>query len=464
MKLRPRTKVPTNNGGAAAAPVPVVPPNTTHLQSRPISLSDTSSSVEDDSDLEEIMEPFSPAKDMTRPKTTVRAAPLTENNLEILQEEITSSEEVQSQDKSSPPPPTPSTRLVQARDFLLAENLDTCPELPTRIQQIADYLQEIPRETRKTHSGVYHEVKNLLRSHRFSLDEREKSHRVRKISPLPSKPPTPLLPTAGEDDKHNGGDERADPFEWTNKLDDLIDAVRLDPDNLNQDYMMSQVRELARPLNGGRLPDADQAGRLINEQVVREHAGTEEKEKEKKKDVEGEKTWASFPPERDLPWEKKKKKERHDNKFSTMDREVGRDTTKAKKGGDEEGAKKPKKLALGLGSYMPREVRDFDWERDRASLLRRDEGNRRDAGSEDGDGEEAQILLAETPFLQWVMGGQVRRDLEGGTFVISCSNVQCPLFWGRVAGCWIFFFFFFFFWFFFMCLGGGGFCVGGGLW
>ena len=421
MKLRPRTKVPTNNGSAAGAPVPVVLPDTTHLQSRPISLSDTSSSVEDDSDLEEMMELVSPTKDRSSPKTTVRAAPLTENNLEILQEEITSSEHVQSEGKSSPPtPPTPSTRLVQARDFLLAENRETCPEFPTRIQQIADYLQEIPRETREAHSGVYREVRNLLRSHRFSIVERKKSHRVRRTSPVPSEPPMPLPPAADDDEHDDGDDERADPFEWTNKLDDLIDTARLDPRNLNREYMIARVRELARPLNGGRLPDAGHAGRLINEQVVREHAGKGEKAKTKeKKDGEGERSWAVFPPERDLPWERKKKKERHHYKSSRMDRWRGKDTSKTKKGGDEDGAAKPKKLQLGLGSYMPREVRDFDWERDRGALLRGgDEGKNEDAGSEDGDGEEAQILLAETPFLQFLMAGQIRRDLEEGTFGI----------------------------------------------
>ena len=413
MKLRPRTKVATNNRSVAAAPVPVVPPDTTRLHTPPISLSDTSSSsVEDDSDMEDRMESVSPpTKDSPGPKTTVRAAPLTVNNLQLLQEEITSSEGVRSEgDKSSPP--TPSTRLVQARDFLLAENLETCPELTTRIQQIADYLRDIPRETREKHSSVYSEVRNLMRSHRAQIAEREESHRHR----VPSEPPLPLLPTAGEDDDKDG-DERTDPFEWTNKLDDLIDNVRSDPDKLTREYMIARVRELARPLNGGFLPDGELAGRLINEQVFREHARTEEK-KEKR-------SWAVFPPERELPWEKKtgRKERRGDD---GLDRGGGE---KRRKEGAEK--KEQKRVELGRGSYMPREVRDFDWQRDGGLLLWRDDGknedvNRRDAGSEDGEG--AQILLAETPFLQFVMGGQVRRDLlEKGMLVIHSSCFECAV-------------------------------------
>ena len=84
-------------------------------------------------------------------------------------------------------------------------------------------------------------------------------------------------------------------------------------------------------------------------------------------------------------------------------------------------------VQLGRGCWMPKEVLDWDWRRDWAQ-----KGN---AAGENGDGdgdardqrgmeshetekgkekeeEGAQLLVAETPFLQSVMGEQVRADLE----------------------------------------------------
>ncbi len=58
---------------------------------------------------------------------------------------------------------------------------------------------------------------------------------------------------------------------------------------------------------------------------------------------------------------------------------------------------KSAELGLGQGSLMPREVLEFDWGRDREGI---------------GEGrEEAQLMVAETMFLQGVMGEQVRRDM-----------------------------------------------------
>ncbi len=60
---------------------------------------------------------------------------------------------------------------------------------------------------------------------------------------------------------------------------------------------------------------------------------------------------------------------------------------------------KSTELGLGQGSLMPREVLEFDWGRDRE-------------GVGEGEGrEEAQLQVAETMFLQGLMGEQVRRDM-----------------------------------------------------
>ena len=433
MKLRPRTKVSKNGGITTVTTAPVLPPDDPRLHTPPVSelsnagsttagkrhLPDLSSSLKDDSGNEETLESSSPTKDRRRPRITIPPAPLTKNNLDKFQVQIISCEEDASEDEASTPAPTPSTRLVQARNFLLAENHDTCPELSTRLERIADYLRKIPQETKEAHSGIYEEIKDLLRSHRVQIIAREGSG-IQSLTPAKAKRISERLMSLYVEGDGGGGDDddddveeegQKDPFEWTNKFDHLIDTVRLDPNHRKPSWVLSQVRNLARPLNGGRLPSADLAGRLINEQIIKEkseknqHLRTKNK---KKKTVDIEKSCAF---ENDLPSEKKRDQVPLDRRTSGP---IYPTTNKAE---DETGVKR---WELGMGNLMPREVRDFDWERDHDMWAGKSVKAHGDDGKEnEEDGEEAQILLAETPFLQMLMGEQVQSDLASGEYGIA---------------------------------------------
>ena len=412
MKLRPRTKKPTGDSSTMTATVPTLPPDMARLQTPPISelsnagsptarkeyLSDlSSSSVDDISDVEEATDSMYPTEDRSRPKTVVPAAPLTRNNLERFQDEITSAAESASEneDEVSPSTPPQSTLLVQARRFLLTESQDTYAGFKSRLELIDDYLHKMPQETRESHSSTYHEVKDLLRSHKINTIAAEDAS-------------GPLMSLAAEDDEdqaNKGTDEPADPYEWTNKLDDLIDTVRQDPSTRTRSYTIAQIRELARPLNGGRLPSVGQAHRLINEQVMRENAPNlpPKRKRENKIDFQSIRTSES-----DLLKEKKR------NEVS-LDRRSG-GQTHTKHGEDEGGAKT---VQLGQGSLMPREVRDFNWERDCKKLDGNGKGPKRQRIEEEGDdkSEDAQLLLAETPFLQMLMDEQIKSDLTSRTYL-----------------------------------------------
>lgn len=101
-------------------------------------------------------------------------------------------------------------------------------------------------------------------------------------------------------------------------------------------------------------------------------------------------------------------------------------------------------MQLGRGCMMPVELREWDWDRDRRVVMRHHHDDDDDDGDDDeevyeeeeeevgegegegegeekvevGEGEGAQLLLAETPFLQWLMGEQIRGDLEDGELVL----------------------------------------------
>ena len=420
MKLRPRNKMPPNDSSAVAATVPVLPPDFTRMQTPPVSelsnagsttvrkerLSDLSSSVVDVSDMEETMESMSPTKNRPRPKITVPAAPLTKNNLERFQEEITSAVDVASEDESSSPTPSSHTRLVQARNFLLAENRDTCPGFTTRLEQIDDYLRKIPEEVRGLHSSIYHEVKDLLRSHVIHIIAGEEVP-TRRRPPVTAKQ-APLPAEEEEEEEESNDDEssqeHADPSEWTNKIDDLVDSIRRNPSARNPSFATSHVRELARPLNADRSPSTAEAKRPLNESVSKEKNNSEDKPSTM--NIDDEYLWTiphDFPP---------------DHEESGDEEEIEYEEAE-----EEEGERR---MRLGQGRMMPKEVRDFDWGRDWEMLDDGDEDEER-VGTGNGEEEEeerAELLLAETPFLQMLMAEQIRSDLENGTFLsLFCSAV-----------------------------------------
>lgn len=414
MKLRPRNKLPVNASSTVPATVPVLPPDTTRPQTPPISelsnagstmvreerLSDSSSSVVDDSDMEERMESMPPPTNGRNLKITVppAAAPLTKNNLKKLSEGISSAVEIGSEGFFSSPMPSPHTRLVQARNFLRAENRNTCLGFAIMLEQIADFLHEIPEDVRGVHDSIYREVKDLLRTHRGYV-------RAGEQVPSPPRPKRPVTsknwasrPPKYDGDKDNDKDKDPNdhaegPLEWTNKINTLIDIIRRDPSAHRPSVVLSHLRDLARPLNKGRLPSADEARRLITERI----------------DKEGGRGGNNKAPDKEM------KEEDDDDHDDGAGHHGGSDG----KIGSLSGVKR---MQLGRGSMMPKEVREWDWERDRRVVLNdyddQDDEDEVNEDEEEGEGPEAQLLLAETPFLQMLMAGQIRGDLQSGEFVV----------------------------------------------
>lgn len=438
MKLRPRNKMSTNASSAAAATFPVLPPDIARLQTPPISelsnagstiarkdrLSDLSSSVVDCWDTEATMDMTSPfTKNRDRPQITVPAAPLTKNNLEKIQEEITSAVEVPSEAERSPPMPTSNIRLVQAWNFLSAENQTTCPGFATKLEHIADYLRTMPQVTRDLHLSFYNAVDDLLRRHRTHITAVEKPSTHQHPQATAEQVPRPLASLQGSDSNNNSNSDsdqdstdQADHLKWTHKLDALTNRLRQAPSSSGAhkpSLAVAHLRDMARPLNGGRLPSASEAYRLVNEQMVMENSEDGPVAKKKKKensndDIDRERFWAL---ERALLMGEGEEEEEN---TSSQDRWFGHPK------GAEKGTER---IELGQGRLMPEEVRDFEWERDGAALgedsaTGTDEdgyGNEKGNGNGDDNGD-AQLLIAETMFLQTLMGEQIQSDLANSTF------------------------------------------------
>lgn len=65
---------------------------------------------------------------------------------------------------------------------------------------------------------------------------------------------------------------------------------------------------------------------------------------------------------------------------------------------------------------MPREIKDVDWARDRAKLVKTL------VGYDDVRKGEAQLLLAETPLLQKLMSEQIESDLASSRFICALTT------------------------------------------
>ncbi len=392
MKLRSKIEMLTGNSSTVTATVPVLPPDISRLQTPPISelsnagsiiarkgrLSDHSTSIVDKPDLVETIDPVSPTENRRRPTITVPAAPLTKTNLAKHQEEITSAVEIASEDEPSPPPPTPNTRLAQMRNYLLTEDIDTDPEFRSRCLLIAEYLKNHQRGRGRK------EVLHLLEQHN--------PHTAGSEQPTPRRSAMAVQDSSGNvtwipAEDHLDPAEQADPFYWNHKLDDLTDRVRRHPSGGKETFAISELQELARPLNGGHPPSPREAYHLINEQMIKENH-----ENESPEGINHNQLWAF---EKNLPRASKEKK------FS-LDRWSGHPP----------GAGREPVFKLGEGSLMPQEMMDVDWDRDRSRL---EESLER---FEDGDGaQEAQLLLAETPLLQALMSDQIESDLAASTYM-----------------------------------------------
>ena len=390
MKLRSRTIISTDDSRTVIANAPIVLPSITRLQTPPISelsnagctiarkdrLLEVLPSITDTSDEEELVNSATPRKNQPRSTVTDPAAPLTKKNLVKYQEEITSAV-----------PATLNARLIQSRNFLLAENTESYPGFATRVEQIENYTRKIPVEQAKLYPGIYNEVKSLLRSYRTSIiTGDEPPIQPRLLSPTTRKdatrPVNSLLADDGQD-----SEERADPFEWTNKLDDLTHRVTQCPSGEKEAYAMIELRKLARPLNDGLLPSAKEAYRLIDEQLTKEIHEDESSEK-----INYDQLW---PFEQDISPVSKPSLGSLDSldRWSAHPPERSRVST----------------LRLGEGSLMPQEMKDIDWDRDRSQL------EERSIRYEDVDKGEAQLLLAETPLLQALMSEQIESDLAPST-------------------------------------------------
>ncbi|CAD6591393.1 MAG: hypothetical protein ASARMPRED_005370 [Alectoria sarmentosa] len=392
------------------ATIPALPPTITRLQTPPISelsnagstiarkdqLSELSSSVMDISDAEETAYSASPTNNRSRPTVTVPAAPLTKSNLVKHQEEITSAVEVASAEESLHLPATLNTRLAQARNFLLTENANSYHGFAARLEEIEDYLQNIPREQVKLLPGIYNEVKRLLRGHRIHIvaggePPNQRRAPITAAAAAAAKGASrPLMSLPADDDDD---DDQPDPFEWTNKLDNLTLRVKQSPSGNKAAFAATHLRELARPLNAGLLPSAEEAHRLINEQMIKEN------HENKPDNVINHTQLRSFEP--NLP------PASTNAKFS-LDRWSGHPTD----------GERVAELRLGEGTLMPQEMRDFDWERDRDKLV----DGRGEFAPVDEEEAEAQLFFAETPLLQAVLSEQIESDLAHSEYSVALVN------------------------------------------
>lgn len=408
MKLRSRTKISTDNSSNVTANALVVLPNITRLQTPPISelsnagstiarkdrLLEVSSSITDTSDEEEPVDSATPTKNRPRPTVTVPAAPLTKKNLVKHQEEITSAVENASEDEGPLLPATLNARLIQARNFLLAENTDSYPGFATRVEQIENYMRKIPLEQAKLYPSIYNEVQRLLRIHRICIITGGEPPIQPRLPPQKtlehaSGPVASLLAEDGHD-----SEEQADPFEWTNKLDDLTHRVKQSPSGGKEAYAAIELRKLAQPLNDGLLPSAEEAYRLIDEQLTKES-----REINPSNGINYDQDWAF---EQDFSPVSKEKKFSLDS-LDSLDRWSAHPPERSR----------VSMLRLGEGNLMPQEMKDIDWDRDRSKL------EESSIGYEDVDRGEAQLLLAETPFLQALMSEQIESDLAPSTYYCS---------------------------------------------
>ena len=321
----------------------------------------------DQSDTEETIDSVTPTKSGRKP---IKAAPLTTTNLAMHQEELISA--VENEDGQLSPPLTSNTRLSQARNYLLTEDIKSDPEFKNRCLQIAEYLH--------THRQVKgrEEVLQLLKQHNPQAAA-SKEPTPRQSQPTAKDSSKSKIPLPAVDDQDP--QEKKDPFEWTNKLGDLTERVRQTPSGGKEAFAIANLQEMARPLNGGRLPSPVQAYHLIDEQMTKEF-----REDETSKDAESEELWDSNDPA---------------SESLTSDDQPPKE------------AKAPA-LKLGEGKFMPQEMIEVDWDRDRSKL------EESLVSYEDVDKGEAQLLFAETPLLQALMSEQIESDLAASTLSVHC--------------------------------------------
>ena len=261
----------------------------------------------------------------------------------------------------------------------MTEDTHSYPGFATRMKQIKQFLREMPQEKRNVHHGIYHEVKGLLRSHKSHLGVATEPSLQRRPPKTAKTLPRPIMSLPAETEEP---EDRADP--WSKKLDDLTRRVRQSPNGGHEAYAASQLRELARPLNRGRLPSADEAYRLIYAEI-----GKENRENEPSDEIDYDQL---------LPFEQNQSPSSEEQKFS---QELWSHYPP-------QGSREPA-FRLGEGSLMPQEMKDIDWDRDRSKL---DESL---VGHEDVDDGDAQLMCAETPFLQKMMSDQISSDLATST-------------------------------------------------
>lgn len=282
------------------------------------------------------------------------------------QEELTSA--VENEDGRLSPPLTSDTQLSQVRNYLLTEDINSDPKFKIRYLHIAEYLHNHRQMKGRE------EVLQLLEQHSPYAAASKEATSPQSPSTVKdsSKSNAPLL---AEDDQDP--QEKIDPFKWTNKLGDLTERVRQTPSGGKEAFAVANLQEMARPLNGGRLPSPVHAYQLIDEQMTNEF-----RKDERSNDADSEDLWA--------------RDENDPSSASSVDQP------------QEEEAKAPA-FKLGQGKFMPQEMMDVDWDRDRSKL------EESLVGCEDVDGGEAQLLFAETPLLQALMSEQIESDLAAST-------------------------------------------------
>lgn len=307
---------------------------------------------------------------------TAPAAPLTTRNLATHQEEIISAVEYTSEDGLSFESPTSNTRMTQARNYLLTKDINSDPEFKKLCFQIAEYLHTHIHETGRE------EVLQLLKRHI--------PHVAASNEPIPRQnPPTAKgsatrnTPTPAEN--HQSPPKKADPFKWTKKLDDLTKRVQQTPSGRKGAFAITNLQELARPLNNGRLPSPVQAYRLIDQQMSQEFH-----EDDTVNDIADHE-------DDDDSWVFGKDDLSSASTSSSSDDDISQEEAQAPV------------FNLGQGTFMPQEIKNVDWARDRSKL------EDTLVGYDDVNKGEAQLLLAETPLLQALMSEQIESDLATST-------------------------------------------------
>ena len=408
--------------------VPALPPNLIRLRTPTISeTSNDGSSVVGVSEYPELeltlpentesgdrntlptaMEVATMEKEAQNPRPPVR---LTTTSLAKQHEEIGSAVE------TMPDYTTPNQRLLDLRDSLLSADADSHKPFTELLKDAQELLRELLERRQTFNSRLFNEVQQILDTH--------------SLRPASSPAVEASLPAVATTEPRR---IPAPTPSWSEVWDNherRIREWRQYPDSVDKG---PSLRELAKPLYMGEgLPNYPEAARLIQEQI-----DLEKRESDKELGAPKEIRYVNLTSratasglttqEKALISSKPGKQPRRTRQeptatpYSPSHSPPPRPSGRMPPGrlppemmGSPEDVQESRKRTppdIGKGHLMPIEMKTFDPNRD--VYLSRNSS----VSEDDSDGgEEEQLMLGETPFLQAMLSNQIKRDLAAGSVI-----------------------------------------------